>query len=193
MNIEYEATFSNIDKDDIRERLKNTGASLVKKEFLMKRMVFTLPKGNEINGGWLRIRDEGEKTTLTLKIVDGDKIEDQKEIELEIDSFETAGNLLHSIGCNKKGRQETMREIWELDGVEIMIDEWPFLEPFVEVEGKNEKDVRAVSEKLGFDYNKALFCAVSRLYSYKYGMTEDYFNNWVGDIAFESENPFNNL
>jgi hypothetical protein len=32
-----------------------------------------------------------------------------------------------------------------------MIDEWPFLEPFIEVEGGSELGVRQVSEKLGFD------------------------------------------
>ena len=40
MNIEYEATFTGINKDDIRTRLKNIGANLIKPEFLMKRVVF---------------------------------------------------------------------------------------------------------------------------------------------------------
>lgn len=34
MQIEYEATFENIDKDEIRDRLKKAGARIVKKEFL---------------------------------------------------------------------------------------------------------------------------------------------------------------
>ena len=53
MEIEYEATFSEIDKEEIRTMLKKVGARLVKNEFMQKRVVFNLPKGHEINGGGL--------------------------------------------------------------------------------------------------------------------------------------------
>ena len=43
MDIEYEATFVNINKDEIRKRLKNSGAKLIKPEFLQKRVVFYTP------------------------------------------------------------------------------------------------------------------------------------------------------
>jgi len=39
MQIEYEATFSDIDKDEIRGRLKSVGAELVKPEFMQKRFL----------------------------------------------------------------------------------------------------------------------------------------------------------
>ena len=56
-NIEYEAKFININKDSVRENLKLVGAELIKPEFLQKRVVFNLPTGHEIKGGWLRVRD----------------------------------------------------------------------------------------------------------------------------------------
>jgi hypothetical protein len=37
MNIEYEATFLNADKDEMRERLRHSGTVLIRPEFLMKR------------------------------------------------------------------------------------------------------------------------------------------------------------
>jgi len=40
MAIEYEATFPNIDKDEIRERLKKAGAVLIHAEVLQKRNNF---------------------------------------------------------------------------------------------------------------------------------------------------------
>jgi hypothetical protein len=40
MNIEYEATFYPIDKDEMRGRLKKAGAKLIRPEFLQKRDVF---------------------------------------------------------------------------------------------------------------------------------------------------------
>ena len=190
MKIEYEATFPNINKDEIRQRLQDAGAVLMRPEFMQKRVTFKLPAGHEINGGWLRVRDEGDKITMTLKVVDGDKIENQKEINLKIDDFEEAVKFLETMGCQKKSYQETKREIWILDDVEIAIDEWPFLEPYVEVEGKSEEAVKNVSEKLGFDYGKALFCCVTTLYNMKYGTPEEVINNQTPKITFGGKNPF---
>ncbi len=190
MEIEYEATFTDVDKDEVRGRLKEAGALLIKPEFLQRRFTFNLPSGHEIRGGWLRVRDEGDRLTMSLKVVDGDRIDDQKEICLGIDDLEKAESLLTSIGCQKKAYQESRRELWRLDGVEVTLDEWPFLEPFVEIEGKSEKEVMAVSKKLGFDYGKALFCAVGTIYSKKYGISEDFINNRIPLITFGGKNPF---
>lgn len=190
MNIEFEATFMKIDKEAVRQKLKAVGARLIKSEFMQKRIVYLLPKGNEINGGWLRVRDEGDKITMSLKVVDGNEIHNQKEVMLEIGDFEEARVFLKSIGCREKAYQETKRELWELDGAEITLDEWPFLEPFVEVEGKSEEAVRVVAEKIGFDYKMAKFGAVDMLYSEKYGFDVDVINNQTPKLVFEMDNPF---
>lgn len=194
MNIEYEATFRNINKDEIREKLKVAGAKLIKPEFLQKRSVFLMPSGHVIEDAWLRVRDEQDKITLALKIVKNNlKIEDQKEIELKVDSFETACELLQTIGCKKKGYQENLREKWELDGVEITIDEWPYLEPFVEIEADSEERVKKVAEKLGFNYQNAYFGVVTGLYATKYNLSEDKINNHTPEILFNMKaNPFLN-
>ncbi|MGB5049673.1 MAG: CYTH domain-containing protein [Caldilineaceae bacterium] len=189
MNIEYEATFTNIEKDDIRERLKTAGAVLVRPEYLQRRIPFFLPNKEDAENSWLRVRDEGDKVTLSLKTIDGKNIENQKELCLEVNSFNDAVELLESIGCVRKSYQETKRELWTLDGVEITLDEWPFLEPFVEVEGRSEDSVRVVSEKLGFDYSKALFCAVGDLYVLKYGIHPDKINT-LDKLIFDMPNPF---
>jgi len=190
MEIEYEATFINIDKQDIREKLRKIKAELLHPEFLQKRIVFNLPKGNEIKGGWARVRDEGDKITMSLKIVDGASIESQKEICLKIDSLEKAEEFLILLGCEKKAYQENKRELWKIDGIEATIDEWPFLEPFVEIEGDSEESVKQIAEKLGFDYKNALFCSIDTLYSKKYNLSEDVINNQTPKIVFEMKNPF---
>jgi adenylate cyclase class 2 len=190
MEIEYEATFTNIDKATIRSKLKSAGATLVKPEFLQKRVVFNLPSGHEIKGGWMRVRDEQDKITMSLKVVDGDRIENQREICLVVNSFADAELMLKTMGCEWKSYQESKREIWELGGVEIMIDEWPFLEPFVEIEGKSESEVKGAAEAVGFEYSKAIFSAADKLIQNKYGLTTDYINNHVPRITFDGENPF---
>lgn len=190
MQIEYEATFIDINKDDVRARLRAAGANLVYPEVLQKRVTFNLPTGHEIKGGWLRVRDEGDKITMSLKAVDGDKISDQKELCLKVDSLEAGVALLEGIGCQKKAYQESRRELWQLDGADITIDEWPFLESFVEVEGASEDNVKAVSKKIGFDYGQALFCDAGVLYNKKYGITLDVIYNQTPRIVFGEANPF---
>jgi adenylate cyclase class 2 len=189
MEIEYEAKFININKDEMRERLAKVGARLVRPEYLQKRIPFHLPIGTRSKDAWLRVRDESDKITLSLKKVDGDNIENQKEICLEVDSFNDAVELLKAIGCESKSYQESKRELWKLDGTDITIDEWPFLEPFVEIEGDSEESVKRVSEKLGFKYADAIFGAVGKLIKMKYGIHPDEIND-MPKIVFDMENPF---
>ena len=189
MDTEFEAKFVNINKDDVRKNLKKLKAKLLRPEFFQKRMAFHLPK-KSVKKGYLRVRDEGNKITISLKYVNGKKIDDQKETQLIVDDYESAISLLKSIGCQSKAYQETKRELWNLDGVDITLDEWPFLEPFVEIEGKSEDAVRKVSQKLGFDYKKAVFGAVDTLYNQKYGTPKDIINNHTPEITFSSKNPF---
>ena len=128
---------------------------------------------------------------MSLKIVDGDRIEDQKEICLTVDSFDQAELMLGTLGCTKKSYQETRRELWTLDDTEVTIDEWPFVDPFVEVEGTSEAAVRSVSEKIGFDYRDALFGAVDIICMRQYPhLTADRINNRTPLIVFGGANPF---
>lgn len=192
MQIEYEAAFPDIEKETMREKLKQVGAILVRPEFLQKRVVFDMPLGHEIAGGWVRVRDEGDKITMSIKIVNGDKIDDQKEMCLTVDSFEQGEVFLTTLGCKKKSYQETKRELWMLDGTEITIDEWPFLNPFVEVEGQSEEAVKQIAERIGFDYEQALFGAVDVLYMRQYPHLTFRRINKEPRIVFDGENPFLN-
>ena len=187
MQVEYEATFANINKDEIRKRLKNAGAILVRPEFLQKRENFYPIDDQQ---GWIRVRDEGDKITLSYKKLESrERMDGQKEICLEVDNFEEAKNFLKELGCRWKNFQESKRELWQLDGVEICLDEWPFLEPFVEVEGQSEESVKKVCEKLGFDYSKAKFCAAGDLYAEKYSIPVKEINE-SPKIIFNMDNPF---
>ena len=192
MKTEWEATFLNIKKDGIRTKLKEIGAKLLREKYLQKRITLNLPKGHEQKGAWLRIRDEGNKITMAWKrIVDNDpsKIENQKEIEFNISNFEIAEKFLEKIGCKKAAYQESYRELWSLDNVEITIDEWPYLEPYMEVEGESKEKVKEVVEKLGFIFEDAQFASTDFFYAKKYKVDIDYVNN-IPRICFEEDNPF---
>ena len=188
-NIEYEAKFINIDKDTIREKLKLAGAELIKPEFLQKRVVFNLPTGHEISNGWLRVRDEADKITMSLKVISGSNIEDQKEICLKVDNFQEAVKFLETVGCKRKSYQENKRELWKFKNTEITIDEWPFVEPFIEIESDSEEKVKEVVKNLGFNYAEALFGATDIVCQKKYGIPLDIINS-IPDIRFNMENPY---
>ena len=190
MDIEWEAKFLDIDKNKLRKKLQTSGAKLVRPERLYKRAVFFLPKGHEIKGGWLRVRDEGDKVTMSLKVVTNGKVDLQKEVTVEVGNYNNARQLLSEIGCVEKAYQETKREIWRLGQTEITIDEWPYLEPYVEIEGSSEEAIKKASNLLGFDYTQAVFGSVDQVISKKYGIPEDSINNEIPRIVFNEQNPY---
>ncbi len=174
MNIEYEASFYPITLEDIKTKLKNIGAKLIKPETLMKRQIFYPPQG--VNKGWMRVRDEGDCITLAYKYVGGDKnkITDQKEAEIIIDNFEKGCNLLEAIGCAKKSYQENKREIWHYQNIEICLDTWPALEPVIEIEGQNLEEVKNFTEKLSLNWEDAFFDSIAYIYNTKMKVSREY-------------------
>ncbi len=193
MFIEYEATFINIDKDEMRERLTKAGAKLVRAEFLQKRVTFDPPVGHQKFGAFLRVRDEGDKITLARKEIGTAGIADQKETCVNVSNFDDTVEILKDTGCIPRSYEETKRELWNLDGLEVTIDEFPFLEPFVEVEGKSEEEVRAGSEKLDFEWSTAKFCTPGTLFREKYGKGPMDLAKETGtmiELTFTVKNPF---
>lgn len=192
MDIEFEATFPDIDKVAIKAKLKDVGAILVSPEFRQTRVIINPPDFVKNKDAWIRLRDEGDKVTLTYKVIAGNKIEEQKEICLVVDSFTKTLEFLKKIGCQIRAYQESKRELWRLAGVDICLDEWPYLEPFVEIEGKNESAVKAVANQIGFDYSQAMFGTAGKLYQKKYGIESHLIHEKIPRLTFSDPNPFIN-
>jgi adenylate cyclase class IV len=127
---------------------------------------------------------------MSLKAIDGEKIYNQKENQLFVNDFNKARDFLLNIGCQKKAYQENTRELWQIDDVEITIDHWSFLKPFVEIESQSEIKVKEVVNILEFDYNKARFCFINKFYAEKYKISQDLVNNYTSKITFNIDNPF---
>ena len=191
MKTEYEATFLNINRGIITKKLQEIGATLERPEYMQRRITLELPPGKRNGNTWLRVRDEGDKVTLTLKSVDGKTIVGQKEILVVVDDFNSVVDLLESIGCEKKSYQESKRELWKLKSVEIAIDTWPFLETYIEVEGTSEQEVKETVVRLELNYREAIFDSVDEIYKRKYGKTIDDLSKAIkNNFTFSIENPF---
>jgi adenylate cyclase class 2 len=191
MKTEYEATFLDIHREDLTKNLKGLNANLERPEYMQRRVTLELPKEKQDPNTWLRVRDEGDKVTLTLKSVDGKTITGQKEILVEVNDFGDTVALLESIGCERKSYQESRRELWRLGDVEIAIDTWPFLATYVELEGPSEEAVKEAADQLGFDYSTAIFDTVNGIYKQKYGKTLDELDREIlKSFTFDIKNPF---
>ncbi|MGH3518488.1 MAG: class IV adenylate cyclase [Haloechinothrix sp.] len=167
MNPEFEARFLKIDPDAIIDRLRERGATQTMPRTLMRRVVL---KNQDIagRGGWLRLRDQGDKTTLTYKEVnEGDNpvgIDSILEAEVEVSDFRAAQRLLEAMGFSTLRYQENYREEWRLDGVTFDLDTWPDMPTYLEIEGPSETDVQGAASNVGLDYATVTFGSVDDVY-----------------------------
>ena len=173
MKNEIEATFLSINKDLIRNKLKKIGFNLEIPEYVMKRKTFDF--SNVILGHqkWGRVRQEFNKITMTIKEVRGLGINDTYEIELEVDNFDNATKFFEACNIHEKAFQENMREVWQKENVEVTIDTWPGLKPFIEIEGANEEIVKKISQDLGFDFKQAIFGSIDIVYEKELGIPRE--------------------
>lgn len=136
MNSEYEVRVLDIDVDSFIEQIEKLGAIYVNK-YEQKRYIYDFnPK---IDNKWIRLRTDGFKTTLAIKEYQSAEIGGTKEIEIEVSDIEKTDEILNQLGYFKRSIQENKRIRYILNGVEIDIDTWPYLNTYVEFEGKNKK------------------------------------------------------
>ncbi|OGY88994.1 MAG: hypothetical protein A3B30_02795 [Candidatus Komeilibacteria bacterium RIFCSPLOWO2_01_FULL_52_15] len=179
MHTEIEAKFLDIRPDLLRELIKKNGGLLVHPERLMRRKNFDYDDSRlEKIGGWIRLRDEGDVVTLAYKQLVDRTIEGTKEISVVVGDFDTASELLLAVGLRLKSYQETKRERWELGGIEVTIDTWPWIPTFVELEGSDEKSLQTVAAKLQLDWSCALHGSVESAYQEYYDVTEEEIDGW---------------
>lgn len=168
MNTEFEAKAVKVDKEEIRKKLKDLGANLVFEEKQYTRVTYKLPI--DLKGGWGRLRTDGDKTTLAIKQVVEKSVTGTKEIEIEVSNFEDTRELLKMSGWEEKNYQENLRERWMINDVEFDIDTWPMIDPYLEIEAKDEESVRAWFKKLDLDFSKAYFGSSDIVYEEVYNI-----------------------
>lgn len=179
MDLEIEATFVDIDKDKLRVKLNAIGAKLIQPETLMRRVVFNVNAHS-----FIRVRNEGKRIILTYKNHLNNTITGTEEINVEVSDYEKTIAILKAGGLKPKSEEDSYREKWQLDDVEIDIDTWPWIPSYVEIEGPSEERVRKVSEQLGFNMNEAIIGSVDEVYKLYYDVTNDDINFNLPEIKF---------
>ena len=164
MQTEIEVKFLDVDIDDVRERLKNAGAVCEQPMRDMRRALIETDAMKERHS-FYRIRDEGDKVTLTYKQFDENTLIGAKEREIEVSDFQETLNILAEADLHYHTFQESRRETWKLNNVEIVIDEWPWINPYIEIEADSEQAVKDTAATLGFSWEDSVFGSVDVIYN----------------------------
>ncbi|MEK9174583.1 MAG: CYTH domain-containing protein [Patescibacteria group bacterium] len=179
MQTEIEAKFLDIDPDSLRKKLREIGARLIYPERLMTRKVFDFADHRlEKEGAWVRVRDEGDKITLSYKKLIDRSLYGTKEITIEVNDFEQTCNFLLTLGFVQDSFQETKREKWKFEDCEITIDIWPWIPIFVELEASTEGKIKDLTGKLGLDWEQALHGSVETAYQKYFNVSEEEIDGW---------------
>lgn len=163
MKPEIEAKFLSVDPDDIRARLEGVGAVCKQPMQLMQRIIFSTPEMDK-KRSYVRVRDEGHRIAMTYKQFDEISLTGAKEVELTVNDFDSAVAFVEALGVKAKSVQEARREIWMLGDVEVVIDEWPWIKPYIEIEAPTEEQVKDTASKLGFEWSSAAFGDIMTAY-----------------------------
>lgn len=190
MQPEIEVKFLKVNHDALRTKLTSIGAKCVQTMRLMKRKNYDFPDNHLSNdkNAWVRVRAEGDKFTMSYKQLNDRSLHGTHEVNLTIDSFDKADSFLKEIGLEQKSYQETKRESWRHKDFEIELDEWPWVQPYIEIEGPDERSLRKLATQLGLDWNEACHGSVEIVYQAEYDVTDDEVD-MISRITFEESVP----
>lgn len=167
MNTEIEVKFLHVNHDEIRQKLQAIGATCEKPMRLMRRVTFD-NAAMKAKNGWIRVRDEGDKVTIGYKQTDSFDIDGTKEIETTVGDFDAAVAIFKQLEIDGGSFQESKRESWRLGEAQIELDEWPWLDQYIEIEAPTAELVHDIAAKLGFDMSKAVSGDVMAAYREQY-------------------------
>jgi len=154
-NQELEVKFYVSDLMEIEARLRLLGAHQVQARVHEVNLRFDTPDG-DLGRGYrvLRLRqDDAVRLTYKGPSQYQEGVRARQEIEFSVSDFEAARLFLEALGFVVSMVYEKYRTTYELDGVQITLDEMPYGD-FIEIEGPDPKSIRGVQDRLGLDWEK---------------------------------------
>ncbi len=149
MHTEFETKVLDIDVDTVVAKLKSLGAT-DSPEFLARRYVYDF--SNEAVE-WIRLRQIGNRSTLTYKYKVRGNVALGKtvEIEVEVSDFDKTAEIMSKLTFKDVFYQENKSHIFRLDDIEFSIDTWPMLPTYLEVEAGSIERVQEGLRMLGLE------------------------------------------
>lgn len=118
---------------------------------------------------WVRLRQTGKKTTLTVKSIANplkkpDVLQEVQEYEVEVENLQDSLDILKAMGFCYRNYQQKRRISFEKGDAECAIDFWPKLSPYLEIEAKDAKSIQAILTSLDLSEHQVLSCNVEEIY-----------------------------
>lgn len=147
-----------------------------------------MKKTNENFSKWIRLRQTGDETSITIKRIVNSKGEYEldavNELEFNVPSIEEGKQLLEDLGYFFARHQIKMRIAYDYKNTEIVIDKWPKLAPYIEVEGPTKEEIDEVVLMLGYDLKDAIVINTDDVYS---GAGIDVYSKEYSDLSFDEK------
>jgi adenylate cyclase class 2 len=154
MNIEIEAKLKVDSLEPIARKLPQIGAkaggAVLQTDYYFDDDKGTLAKSDKA----LRLRNEAqdgkEKNVFAYKGPrEQGRFKRRQEIQFGTDNVEQAIALFAALGFEKSLVFQKRRQLWQLEGCDVALDELPLIGTFVEIEGPSEEKIAQVQSKLG--------------------------------------------
>jgi adenylate cyclase class 2 len=168
---EIEVKILGIDVKETEAKLNKLGAKQTFKGFLRVKYFDTVDGEIRSRGDLLRVRQFGDEYTevcykTNKRIKDGYKIFD--EYTLKSDNFDEACKFFEGLGYIVSCFYEKKRTVFKFEDSEIVIDEYPKIPPFVEIEAKESSKIEEIIQALGLSENERSFETINGLLRLKY-------------------------
>lgn len=151
--LEQEIKFYLNDLKALEQKLITMGADLKQPRTLEINLRFDTPDRQLSNSfRALRLRQD-TRARLTYK-GPGDperEVSAREELEVEVSDLDTAQKIFESLGFEVMVRYEKFRTAYEINEVEISLDEMPF-GTFCEIEGPDTESIRQCTVNLGLNW-----------------------------------------
>jgi adenylate cyclase class 2 len=117
---------------------------------------------------WVRLRQTNNKTTIAVKhIIQKKKVDFQyvSEQEIEVPNLQKANELLAALGFFFRNYQEKRRTSFCYKNLSLELDEWPLLKPYLEIEYKNEDELKELIKLLELENHPIVSTNTQDLYN----------------------------
>jgi len=182
---EYEAKFLNIDITNIKNKLRENGATKVHDPLKFYRLIFKRCEEKGDKPGFVRIRDEGKKITMTTKIFNDKKFPEEREVTIN-ESFDKGCEFLKAIGIEEKSYQETIREKWSHPlAHEITFDIVPGLPIYMEIDCTSEANLNKLVALLDLNKTNMKYGSFDKTYTEYYNIPSDTIIHKTPSLTFK--------
>ncbi len=183
-NLEVEVKFLIKDLESYRRTLLAAGAEMIKPRVFERNVRFDTADNKLFqNEKLLRLRQDSIARVTFKGPSDADEASEarvREELEIQVSDFDSTAEIFERLGLQQQQTYEKYRETFQIEGVEIVLDELPFGN-FIELEG-DENEIKRMAEVLGLEWAKRILSNYLALM----GQVKTLYNLPFDDLTFEN-------